>query len=155
MVYTHYRENRIFVGRFKNVRNWVTGSDSRGEHETDGKAGRRAAIPAVGPCVKGIHSGVEEPGEWAETWLSATLEIRWKRKDERGIRQFWMGFRKEDASAKGQRGITAHRIQNQKISKYICKWGIITESECFYWGPIVTSALGPQSSLVYQWPRRK
>lgn len=35
-----------------------------------------AVIPAVGPCVKGIHSGIEEPGEWAETWLSAALEIR-------------------------------------------------------------------------------
>lgn len=155
MVYTHYSENRIFVGRFKNVCKWVSGLDSRGEHETDGKAGGGQWSQLWDLVWKGIHSGIEEPGERAETWLSAALEIRWKRKDEGEIRQFWMGFRKEDAFAKGQRGIRAHRKQNQKVSKYICKWGIITESECFYWGPIVTSALGLQSSLVYQWLRRK
>lgn len=116
---------------------------------------RGAAMPAVGPCVRGIRTSVEEQREWAERWSLDVLEIRWKRKDKRGIRQFWMGFRNEEAFAKGQHGLRAHRIQNQKVSKYICKWGIITESECFYWGPTVTSVLGPKSSLIYQWPRRK
>lgn len=101
------------------------------------------------------HTGVGEHRQWAETRFLDVLEIRWKRKDMRGIRWFWIGFRNEEAFAKGQQGLRAHRIQNQKVSKYICKWGIITESECFYWSPTVTSVLGPTSSLIYQWPRRK
>lgn len=154
MLSIHYRLNRVWVGRVKSAGGWVSGSDSRGEHWQMGEH-RGAGMPAVGPCVTGTHASVGERRQWAETRLLDPLEIRWERKDMRGIRQFWIGFRNEEVFAKGQQGLRAHRIQNQKVSKYICKWGIITESECFYWGPTVTSVLGPISSLIYQWPRRK
>lgn len=154
MLSIHYRLNRVWVGRFKSAGGWVSGSDSRGGHQQMGEH-RGAGMPAVGPCVTGTHTSVGEHRQWAETGLLDLLEIRWKRKDMRGIRWFWIGFRNEEIFAKGQQGLRAHRIQNQKVSKYICKWGIITESECFYWGPTVSSVLGSISSLIYQWPRRK
>lgn len=59
----------------------------RGRAATDGRA-QGAGTPAVGPCVTGTHSSAGEHRQWAETGLLDLLEIKWKRKDMRGIRQF-------------------------------------------------------------------
>lgn len=129
---------------------WAGLGGTAGDRGTDGTA----QGAGMGPPVTGTHTGQESTHRGTDRAPGALGKKVGKEGYERK-KAILNRVQKWGSLCQRQQGLRAYRMQNQKVSKYICKWGLITESECCYWSPRVTSVLGPTSSLIYQWPKRK